>query len=66
MRKAIASMAVVFVCAVGLAAQTKVQMKDLPAAVRRTVLTETKDAKIVNMVKERPRTVSRSSRSKPS
>jgi hypothetical protein len=39
-------------CAVGLAAQTTVQMKDLPAAVRRTVLAETKDAKIVHMVKE--------------
>ena len=52
MKRAILSTFVVSICAVGLAAQTQVQMKDLPAAVRRTVLAETKDAKIVNMVKE--------------
>jgi hypothetical protein len=52
MQKAIIGSVVVLMCAAGLAAQTTVQMKDLPAAVRRTVLAETKDAKIVNMVKE--------------
>ena len=52
MKNAILCTFVVSMCAVGLAAQTKVQMKDLPAAVRRTVLAETRDAKIVNMVKE--------------
>lgn len=52
MKKAIPCMFIVSMCAIALAAQTKVQMKDLPAAVRRTVLAETKDAKIVNMVKE--------------
>ena len=52
MKQAIVNSGVVLMCAAGLAAQTTVQMKDLPAAVRRTVLAETKDAKIVHMVKE--------------